>query len=280
MRRMVTYPVRKWLAIFTLLCAVSPHRAEAGASRWEETDGARLRIVAERAQPGQETLRGILQIELEPGWKTYWREPGSAGIPPMVSVQNEAIAGVTIHYPAPEWTDDPYGSWAGYKHPVSLPLTFAVAGDETPEAFDADVFLGICRDVCVPVGVQFEVPVSESRSNTMQALLIDTAFSALPGENSDRLSVDSAEWTADGDLEVTLKHSISAEAEPSLFIAAGADRPFKKPERVSGSATGTVFRVEPAFDPAEAGDLDLIIAARNGIDAVEIAIEVPAPPAI
>lgn len=267
---------RKWPAIFTLLCALPPHPAAAGSSQWAETEGARLRMVAESVQPGREELRGMLQIELEPGWKTYWREPGAAGIPPTISISGDAIEQVTIHYPVPEWTDDPYGAWAGYKHPVSLPLTFEIAEGGTPKTIEADVFLGICRDVCVPVSAHFAVPVAEKRTNAVQALLLDTAFSALPGGNSDRLSVDGASWTADGALEVRLRHSPSEAADPQLFLSAGASHPFRKPVRVSEDGTASVFRAEPAFDPAAAAELTLTVTARNGIDAVEVTLSLPA----
>lgn len=277
--RMPFHSTLKWPLIIALSCAAMPQHAAAGSSKWEETEGARIRIVAERAEPGQDHLRGLLQIELEPGWKTYWREPGSAGIPPMVSVGDQTVSDVTIHYPAPEWTDDSYGSWAGYKHPVSLPLTFSFEAGETPGQIDADVFVGICRDVCVPVSAQFTVPVDEKRTNAMQALLLDTAFSALPDGNTDRLSVERATWTADGALEITVAHSSTAHSTPDLFVSAGSDHPFKKPVPVVASETETVFHIEPSFDPSKTGVLELIVTARNGIEAVEITIEVPAPSA-
>jgi DsbC/DsbD-like thiol-disulfide interchange protein len=273
---MTIFNSHKWPAIFALLCGVMPQQAAAAASQWEETEGARLRMVAEPARPGETALRGVLQIELEPGWKTYWREPGAAGIPPQVSVRNDGISGVTIHYPAPEWHDDPYGSWAGYEHPVSLPLTFALSGDAAPAALEADVFLGICRDVCVPVSVHFEVPVGEGKANAMRTLLLDAAFAALPAGNSERLAIEDAQWRPDGALEITV-HLAAASGEPQLFLSAGVNHPFKKPVRVSNDGETAVFHAEPVFDPAKAGEIDLMVTARRGIDAVEIPLTLPAP---
>jgi len=273
---MVSNFLQKWPMIFTLLCGFVPQQALAAASQWQETDGARLRMVAEPAEPGETAWRGLLQIELEPGWKTYWREPGAAGIPPQISVGSDEVADVTVHYPAPEWHDDPYGSWAGYAHPVSLPLTFTMSGDARPAAVTADVFLGICRDVCVPVSMHFDVPVDEIKPNAIQTLLLDAAFSALPAKQSERLGIKEAAWTPDGMLEIRLHHAAS-DANPQLFVSAGTDRPFKKPELVSDDGETALFRVEPVFDPAKAGDLTLIVTARDGIDAVEKSLTVSAP---
>lgn len=268
--------LQKWPVIFALLCGVLPQQAAAAASPWQETEGARLRIVAEPARPGATGLRGMLQIELEPGWKTYWREPGAAGIPPQISLGDNANAQVTIHYPAPEWHDDPYGSWAGYAQPVSLPLTFTTAADTWPATLKADVFLGICRDVCVPVTMDFDVPIGEEKPNAMQALLLDTAFSSLPADRSDRLSIADAAWTPDGVLEIRLDHAAS-DTDPQLFVSAGGNRPFKKPELVSDDGETALFRAEPVFDPAKAGEMTLIVTARNGVDAVERSFIVSSP---
>ncbi|MCI5076781.1 protein-disulfide reductase DsbD domain-containing protein [Oricola sp.] len=273
---MIHLLTKNWPAGFALICAIVPQQVLAASSPWEVTDGARLRMLVEPAEPGRSDMRGLLQIELEPGWKTYWREPGSAGIPPQISIDSDAIEAVEIHYPAPEWSDDAYGSWAGYKQPVALPLTFTLSGGATPQAVAADVFLGICHDVCVPVSVRFEVTPNDGRGHAMQKLLLNAAFDALPRGNTERLAIDSATWTTDGSIEITLHHA-SAEAEPQLFVSAGSTYPFKKPVRVTSDDSSTTFRIEPAFDPAEAGDLDLLVTARKGIDAVETSLTVPAP---
>jgi len=268
--------ILKWPAIFALLCGLVPQQAAAAAAQWQETDGARLRIVAEPARAGTTDLRGMLQIELKPGWKTYWREPGAAGIPPQISLGDDAAADVTIHYPAPEWHDDPYGSWAGYAQPVSLPLTFTTSADNWPASLKASVLLGICRDVCVPVSMEFDVPVDEKKPNAMQTLLLDTAFSALPAEHSERLSITDVVWTADGMLEVRLDRAAS-DTDPQLFVSAGSSRPFKKPVLVSDDGGTTLFRVEPVFDPAKAGELTLVLTARHDVDAVERTFTVSSP---
>lgn len=274
--RMMRDFLQKWPVTFTLFCGVVPQQAAAAASPWQETDGARLRIVAEPARPGTTDLRGMLQIELEPGWKTYWREPGAAGIPPQISLGDDSAPTVTIHYPAPEWHDDPYGSWAGYAQPVSLPLTFAAPADGWPASLTASVFLGICRDVCVPVSMDFDVSIDEKKPNAMQTLLLDTAFSALPASASDRLSIGDAAWTPDGALEIRL-HRAASDTDPQLFVSAGSNRPFKKPVLVSDDGETVLFRVEPVFDPAKAGELTLVLTARHGVDAVERSVTVPSP---
>jgi len=259
--------------IIAMLCALWSQPALAGASPWDEMMGARLRIVTETLEPGTETLRGVLQIDLEPGWKTYWREPGASGIPPMIEVASGATD-ATIHFPIPHWVDQSYGSWAGYTEPVSLPLTFALEDGATAVA--VDVFLGICREVCVPVTGRFEVPLGQSSGSTLQSIQVDAAFSNLPGLNTEALSIGSPSWTGDGMLEIRVTHN-KGDGDTQLFLAGGEGRGFKKPLAVGEDADATVFHAEPLFDPAEAGTFDLIMAARHGIDTAEITAQVTAP---
>lgn len=262
---------KKLAFTIALLCALWPQPSLAGASKWDEMMGARLRVVTEDPQPDSKTLRGVLQIELEPGWKTYWREPGASGIPPKV----EAVSGASeaaVHFPIPHWIDQSYGSWAGYTEPVSLPITFTL--EDGASAVAVDVFLGICHDVCVPVSGQFEVPLGHSSGSMLQSIQVDAAFANLPGGNTEALSVGKPGWTEDGLLEIRVTHRGS---DTQLFVSGGEKHGFKKPVAVAEDASETLFRVEPLFDPEKAGAFDLVVAARSGNDSAEITTEVAAP---
>jgi DsbC/DsbD-like thiol-disulfide interchange protein len=258
------------------ILAASTAAANAAASGWEETDGGRLRIVTEAWQSGMTELRGVLQIELAPGWKTYWREPGSAGIPPSVTPEGDSLTGITIGFPPPVWVDDPYGSWAGYTQPVALPLTFSLIEGALPEPVALDVFLGICKDVCIPVSHRFELPLGKDNATSIHAMTVSAAFAALPHGESDRLGIETAAWTADGELEIAVWHDHGA-TDIALFVSAGPDLPFSKPSVASSDAGRTVFHVQPVFDTGGAGDIDLLVTARNGGDSVETRVDVIAP---
>lgn len=263
-------------AIIALLCALSAHPALAGTSRWEEADGARLRIVTEEWRPGMKTLRGALQVELEPGWKTYWREPGSAGIPPQVTRTDAESGSVIIHFPVPEWVDDEYGSWAGYKHPVALPLTFSVSPDQPPH-IAADIFLGVCRDICVPVAASLDIPPGVSSGAALQTILVDAAFAELPGANSDALSIGDPAWTPDGMLEIRVGHA-DGDGDAGLFLSAGVEHPFAKPAPVSVGGGTTVFHAKPLFDALKMTEsADVVITAKHGSDATEVETRLPVP---
>lgn len=68
-----------------LLLALAPG-AHAASSEWHHVEGGSIRIVTSGAPDAQGILRGALEIRLKPGWKTYWLDPGSSGVPPTLDV--------------------------------------------------------------------------------------------------------------------------------------------------------------------------------------------------
>ncbi|MGR3398073.1 MAG: protein-disulfide reductase DsbD domain-containing protein [Paracoccus sp. (in: a-proteobacteria)] len=92
-----------------------------------------------------------LELELEPGWKTYWRSPGDTGLPPQFDWQESGnLAGVTLHWPAPQPIRSGDTLEMGYHDRLVLPVTARplVAGE--PVDLRVQVELGLCHDICVP----------------------------------------------------------------------------------------------------------------------------------
>lgn len=97
-----------------------------------------------------------LHIALDPGWKTYWRVPGEAGVPPILDFSGSTnVADVQVVWPAPEVFDQDGLRSVGYLNELVLPLEITPANPAEPVRLDADLDIGICHDICVPV--QFEV---------------------------------------------------------------------------------------------------------------------------
>ncbi len=197
-----------------LLAGLYP-AAAAGASPtapgdWQDHGGARLRLVTAPAPEPDGTLRAALHIDLAPGWKTYWRDPGDSGVPPTVTVAGVSEA-PELFFPAPRRFEDDYGGFVGYDRPVMLALVIPNAG-EALEPFVADVFLGICETVCIPVQGRLAVG-----GRSVDADAVDAAFAALPGAG--RSDFEARTVSAD---ETTLHVEADLPAgvdEAELFVA-------------------------------------------------------------
>ena len=78
---------RKFAAALFLAFAASP--ADAAMSEWQDMGGGRARLVAE-LDPASNRIAAAIEIELNDGWKTYWRQPGASGIPPILDFSRSA----------------------------------------------------------------------------------------------------------------------------------------------------------------------------------------------
>ena len=106
---------------------------------WTQSDGSRM---------------GAIEFQLEPGWKTYWRNPGDSGLPPDFDWTGSGnLAGLTLHWPAPEAIPSGDGMALGYHGRLVLPFTAQPADPARPVDLAVRVDFGLCKDVCVPAHV-------------------------------------------------------------------------------------------------------------------------------
>ncbi|MEM6308364.1 MAG: protein-disulfide reductase DsbD domain-containing protein, partial [Pseudomonadota bacterium] len=110
-------------------------------------------------RPGWRVANGThiaaLQVTLSPGWKTYWRQPGDTGIPPMFDWSgSDNVGDVTVHWPTPKvsWIEGQRS--IGYYEQVVFPLTIHPQAIG-PIHLNATVHMGICDDICIPVTAHF-----------------------------------------------------------------------------------------------------------------------------
>ena len=131
-----------------------------GANEWSAFEGGRARLLAHRESDG---AAAVLEVELEPGWKTYWRAPGPSGIAPVFDAENSSNATITaVGYPAPESFSDVYGESVGYRDAVAFPLTIAIPDRDRPAKLALDATIGVCAELCVPVSLRFAAALDAS----------------------------------------------------------------------------------------------------------------------
>jgi DsbC/DsbD-like thiol-disulfide interchange protein len=95
-----------------------------------------------------------LDLQLAPGWKTYWRSPGDAGIPPQFDWSgSENVQSVRIHWPAPQVFDLNGMQTIGYHDRLILPLEVTAIDPGRPIRLSVQVDLGVCDTICLPASV-------------------------------------------------------------------------------------------------------------------------------
>jgi DsbC/DsbD-like thiol-disulfide interchange protein len=155
--------------------------ASASSSPWIDMQGARVRLVTSGSVDRDGVLRGALEINLVPGWKTYWRDPGDAGVPPTIDVTASTnIKSAELDFPAPKRHDEGDFSWAGYNRPVSLPVSFKLEDSSKPASVRASIFLGVCETICVPVKADIAIDPAADPDNPDDAAIVSAALADLP----------------------------------------------------------------------------------------------------
>src|SRR3979411_479279 len=114
------------LAATSLLGATSCAAIAADVSPWQDDAQSAARLISARAfnESGGRMFRAGVEIRLQEGWKTYWRDPGDYGVPPAPDFsKSQTLKAVTVPYPAPtRFSDGGGGNSIGYKGTVILPL--------------------------------------------------------------------------------------------------------------------------------------------------------------
>lgn len=91
-----------------------------------------------------------LVVEMEEGWKTYWRSPGDSGMPPGFDWTGSTnVRAAEPLWPAPEVILSGSDRTLGYHDALVLPVRVDAAG-EGPVALDLKLAIGLCKNVCVP----------------------------------------------------------------------------------------------------------------------------------
>lgn len=93
-----------------------------------------------------------LHLTLAEGWKTYWRAPGDAGIPPLFDwSQSRNLRAAMPVWPTPVVFSQNGMRSIGYKRDLVLPLRVTPDRAGREIRLDARLQIGICNDICVPV---------------------------------------------------------------------------------------------------------------------------------
>lgn len=125
-----------------------PQDAQARTIRQEDVLSASL-------LPGWQTDDGThmagVRLDLAPGWKTYWRSPGDAGIPPQFDWSgSQNLKSVRLHWPAPSVFHTNGYQTIGYLGGVVLPVEIEAQDPTEPVILSAVMELGVCDKICMP----------------------------------------------------------------------------------------------------------------------------------
>lgn len=180
---------------------------------WRGTPEGQVRMLTagpERNEDGR-YVAGV-EIALQPGWKTYWENPGETGIPTTLDFSgSDNLKEAKTLFPIPERYEDPYGTSLVYHDLVILPLLLTPKDPALPIRIRAQMTYGVCEQVCIPADAALEATVGpDLETDTVSTGMINRTIAELPTAAGPDAPVSIT------DIAVTK----SKEGEPGLAITA------------------------------------------------------------
>src|SRR5438874_13471319 len=152
--------VRLTAAACLLLVGVRAAGAAEDVSRWDGDARSAARLIAGSQTTGGAAalLRAGIEIRLKPGWHTYWRYPGDAGVPPQFDFgHSKNVKSVNVLWPAPQRLPEAGGISIGYEGDVIFPLRIVPQDPAKPVALSLTLDYAICEKLCVPAQARSEL---------------------------------------------------------------------------------------------------------------------------
>lgn len=257
--------------IVLLAGLAAPAEALAAHSDWVEADEAQLRLLLAGTEEGR--IAGGIEIALEPGWYTYWRNPGEAGVPPIFDFSGSTnVSGVELRYPAPTRHDDGVSVSLIYSDAVVFPLTVAPRDAAQPVTLKVEARFGVCSEVCIPTRASAEV-MSSPTPDPLSTARIASFAPRVPGASEPGFDVEAV--TAEGNallIDVRMPDSSTMD----LFVDPPEGWFIGQPAFVERSDGVSRYRLSLAGRPedAEVAGQTFTFVAVSGGKAIEKAIEI------
>lgn len=184
-------------------------------------------ILSARLLAGYATDQGTrmagLQMAFAPGWKTYWRAPGDAGIPPIFDWSgSKNVKAVHLHWPRPSVFHLNGMQSVGYHDALVLPLEVEPVDPAQPVALHLRVDLGVCKDICMPATLDLSADLTPGGGDA--AIRAALADQPITGRAAGVLSLHcSVEPIRDG-LRVTAHLDLPSQgAEETVVLESGVE---------------------------------------------------------
>jgi DsbC/DsbD-like thiol-disulfide interchange protein len=228
---------------------------QAEITKWQDLGGGRARLVT-IYDPAEARIEGIIEVELQPGWVTYWRNPGEAGIPPIFDFSNSR--GITVDqpsFPIPSAKSSSGITSIVYKDHVAFPFTGRPLMSPLSGNLQVDIVMGVCDEICIPAMASFFQDLSKlNYSDLVSNNMIELAKLKIPMTKTDDPEwpqILSSEWKSES--IISIKVSIPNSATILELFAEGKESWFFYPAKLFSRDGGSAwFHLDMSEIPKDA----------------------------
>ncbi len=261
-------------------------------SQWNGQAHSAARLIAGAVSKDRDIafLRAGLEIKLDPGWQTYWRDPGDSGAPPTFDFSgSENVKSVNVLWPAPEkYPDGAGGNSIGYRNDVLLPLHVIPAEAGKQSSLRLKLEYDICSNICIPVesNLVLKLPgdgaedatIAQAEGRVPRPVALGQQTQATPAANADRHRDGLAilgihRQPGDAHERVVIDVAAPEGAAVDLFVE-GPTPDWSLPLPQQGAADGAIrhfeFELEGLPPGAKIEGAALTLTAVSRDDAIEV----------
>ena len=180
MANSVIYKIVTVLTLF-IWGVLSGSISSAEITGWQDLGGGRARLVTVY-DPQIDLIEGIIDVELKPGWVTYWRNPGESGIPPSFDFSSSSgiVVGVP-DFPVPVTKKDAGIISIVYKNHVSFPFKAKPVISPLSGNLKLELLMGVCEVICIPAIASLSQDLTKlNRSDLISNQMIKVAKRKIP----------------------------------------------------------------------------------------------------
>jgi thiol:disulfide interchange protein DsbD len=175
----------------------------------------KLILSADTAKPGDTIWAGV-DLKMESGWHTYWKNPGDAGSPTKIEwTLPPGISAGEIQWPLPEKLPPAEVTTYGYETEVVLlvPLTLASNLSGGPLNLAAKVSWLECKESCIPADatVEAKLNIGSETKTSAEASLVQSWQQKIPKP------INNANWK----IKVWWEKPATGDLRPLIFERPG-----------------------------------------------------------
>jgi thiol:disulfide interchange protein/DsbC/DsbD-like thiol-disulfide interchange protein len=184
----------------------------------------KLILSADTAKPGDTILVGV-DLKMEPGWHTYWKNPGAAGM--ATEIKWQLPPGVTageIQWPLPKKLPPAEVTTYGYEDEVMLivPLTIETNSNlpEGQVTLKANVSWLECKEVCIPANqdVEANLNIGSETKTSADAAMIESWKKQVPQTNANYQFQAWWEKATNADTRAFVMNNLSGVASKNIKL--------------------------------------------------------------
>ena len=183
LKKLRTVKYKNSIKLFLLICA-SLISTQALTDNIVDASDSRIEILTESTSitPGDELLIGF-KFTLNPGWHTYWENPGDAGEGASIkwNLPNDVSAS-EILWPGPQRIPVEPLMTFGYEDEVVL-LTKIYTSEATivPLNLNALVSWYTCKEICIPQEAEVSIPIKlGNKTPSVSKAILDQTLEEVP----------------------------------------------------------------------------------------------------